>query len=167
MRTSIICAFFLLCTPLLYTQVLELKVGMSEKELIKRAMPGRIESGMKFENREGPVTFFRQEIDSSYTLRIIITTKRGKIYHIRKQHIGWSVDKRRTLFAYFKESITNSANKANMEENPELAQTVAREFSDKGVRAKAFNNKKRKYMEIFMFYNNKTSSVFVEIEGAS
>lgn len=148
-----------------YTQILALKVGMSEKELVKSAMPGSMEPGMEFQKREGEQTTFRQDIDSTYTVIVYITTKKGKIHTIRKRHIGRSVERRRMLFYYFSEKIKNRKTESGTKENEKLANSVAREFIDKGVRAKAFTNRKRSRMEVFMFYNTKTSSIFIEIEG--
>lgn len=149
----------------LYTQILALKVGMPEKELVKSAMPAQIEPTMKFQKREGNLITFRQDIDSTYTVIVFITTKKGKIHTIRKRHIGRSVEKRRVLFYYFSEKIKNRQNEPGIKENQKLANSVAREFIDKGVRARAFTHKKQSLMEVFMFYNTKTSSIFIEIEG--
>lgn len=153
-----------LYTPV-YTQILTLKVGMAEKELVRSAMPSRIEPTMEFQKREGNLITFRQNIDSTYSVIIYITTKKGKIHSIRKRHVGRSVEKRRVLFSYFSEKIKNRRNDPELKENAKLANSVAREFIDKGVRARAFSSKKRSLMEVFMFYNTKTNSIFIEIEG--
>jgi len=164
MRVSILLlAWIFLSTPV-YTQVLSLRVGMSEKELIKSAMPSRIEPGLTFEGRKGDIITFVQE-DSAYTMTLFFTTKKGRIKSIRKRHVGSSVETRRILFYNFSENIKVLRGEPSMKENEKLASSLAREFVDMGVRAKAFSSKKLGQMKVYMFYNTKVSSVYIEIEG--
>lgn len=164
MRVSLLLLTWIFFTSPVFTQVLSLRVGMSEKELIKSAMPSRIEPNLTFQGRKGEVITFVQE-DSAYTMTLFITTKKGKIRSIRKRHVGSSVETRRILFFNFTENIKVLRGEPSMKENEKLANSLAREFVDMGVRAKAFSSKKLGKMKVFMFYNTKVSSVYIEIEG--
>ncbi|MEM6804315.1 MAG: hypothetical protein AAF696_23135 [Bacteroidota bacterium] len=163
MKTILISIIFLLLSPSIFSQILELEVGMKEKNLVKNTMPAKIEPNIKFLKREGNLTTFHQEQDSSYRLEIRIETEKGFIQSIHKEHVGRELESRRKLFLRFKERMSTLSTSDEWVEDEELARSSAQEYLDRGVRAKAYKHKKAKTKEILLYFHNKTDSVLIEI----
>lgn len=158
---------FLFAVGTLQGQLLQVKLGTSEQDLLlmAEARTREISTANSFslisrtEN-----TYQYRHIDDGYQLDITFTLKEDAVVVIKSTYTSKMPTYNGTMREYFEETVKDWHNKLYFDPNPRMAAQAMRSFEGYQPEAAAFTDPSMSLMFIFMYYVKDKQAVFTRME---
>ncbi len=167
MKPALLSCFFLLCLISSQAQLLQVKLGMSEQDLllIVQSRTREISPDKDFNllSRTSDSYVYRHT-GEEYQLDISFTLKGGEVVLIKSTHTSLSPRYTFTMREYYEETVKAWHTKEYFMPNPQLAAQAIHSFERYQAEAAAFTDPDMTLMFVFMHYTKGDQAVFTRME---